>query len=234
MEYASNGELYEHIVKKKKFFLKITNPKEKLGYQKKRLSFSSSRFYLELNIYINSAFPIGTFINFPLLNSIKKKKKRDLKLENLLLSHSNTIKIVDFGLSNYYDTNPLLLTSCGSPCYAAPEMILGQRYNGLKSDLWSLGIILFAMTCGYLPFENKDTAIMYKKVVRGEFEIPKNLSEEIKVLIKGLLTVDPKKRFSIEDAKMCSWYLKLKNEEANKGVIIGMHEIPVFLIIFTM
>lgn len=70
---------------------------------------------------------------------------------------------------------------------------------------------------------------MYKKVVRGEFEIPKSLSEEIKVLIKGLLTVDPKKRFSIEEAKMCSWYLKFKNEEASKGVIVGMHEIPVYL-----
>jgi len=134
---------------------------------------------------------------------------------------------VDFGLSNFYDTNPLLLTSCGSPCYAAPEMILGQKYNGLKSDLWSLGIILFAMTCGYLPFENKDTCVMYRKVVKGEYEIPKHVSEEIKILIKGLLTVDPMKRFSIEDVKKCSWYTKLKSRDDNKGVIVGTHEIPV-------
>ena len=73
MEYASNGELYEHIVKKKKFFLKIINPEEKLGYQKRRLSFFSSKFYPELNIYINSAFPIGIFIHFPSFEQIKKK-----------------------------------------------------------------------------------------------------------------------------------------------------------------
>lgn len=153
--------------------------------------------------------------------------ERDLKLENLLLSYNKTIKIVDFGLSNFYDTNPLLLTSCGSPCYAAPEMILGQLYNGLKSDLWSMGIILFAMTCGYLPFENKDTSIMYTKVVKGDYEIPKHLSDEIQVLIRGLLTVDPKRRFSTQEVKRSSWFQKFKIQEAREGVIVGRHEIPV-------
>lgn len=149
-------------------------------------------------------------------------------MENLLLSYNNTIKIVDFGLSNFYQNT--LLTSCGSPCYAAPEMILGQRYNGLKTDLWSLGIILFAMTCGYLPFENKDTGTMYRKVVKGEFETPKYLSDSIKTLIKGILTVDPKKRFSIEDIKNSVWYNACKVKNDYKGLIIGMHHIPVLKI----
>jgi len=171
-------------------------------------------------------------------NSLKKSNensknffanKRDLKLENLLLSYNSTVKIVDFGLSNFYEHNPLLLTSCGSPCYAAPEMILGQRYNGLKSDLWSLGIILFAMTCGFLPFENKDTTLMYKKVIKGEYEIPKHLSDNVKILIKGLLTVDPKKRFSIDEIRNCLWYCSNKMKDDYKGIIVGIHEIPVII-----
>ena len=86
-----------------------------------------------------------------------------MKPENLLLDHNNSIKIVDFGLSNLYKQGERLKTACGSPCYAAPEMIAGYLYEGLKvkyiikSDIWSLGIILFALLCGYLPFDDPDT-----------------------------------------------------------------------------
>ena len=83
---------------------------------------------------------------------------RDLKPENLLLDHSEKIKIVDFGLSNSYVANESLKTACGSPCYAAPEMIAGKPYDGTKVDTWSCGIILFALICGYLPFEDPDTS----------------------------------------------------------------------------
>jgi 5'-AMP-activated protein kinase, catalytic alpha subunit len=78
-----------------------------------------------------------------------------LKPENLLFDSSQNIKIVDFGLSNTYKTGELLKTACGSPCYAAPEMIDGKQYFGLMSDIWSLGIIMYASICGYLPFEDK-------------------------------------------------------------------------------
>jgi 5'-AMP-activated protein kinase, catalytic alpha subunit len=78
-----------------------------------------------------------------------------LKPENLLFDSSQNIKIVDFGLSNTYKTGELLKTACGSPCYAAPEMIDGKKYFGLMSDIWSLGIIMYASICGYLPFEDK-------------------------------------------------------------------------------
>ena len=77
---------------------------------------------------------------------------RDLKLENLLMDYDKTIRIVDFGLSNTYKQEERLKTACGSPCYAAPEMIAGQKYDGLSVDIWSCGVILFALICGYLPF----------------------------------------------------------------------------------
>lgn len=79
---------------------------------------------------------------------------RDLKPENLLLDAEKRIKIVDFGLSNHYEENETLLTACGSPCYAAPEMVAGKRYNGIDVDIWSGGVTLYAMLVGYLPFED--------------------------------------------------------------------------------
>jgi len=103
---------------------------------------------------------------------------RDLKPENLLLDYDKTLKIVDFGLSNMYEPNSkeLLKTACGSPCYAAPEMIAGKKYYGLKSDIWSSGVVLYAMVCGFLPFEDPKTSNLYKKILAGDFKIPKFLS----------------------------------------------------------
>lgn len=79
---------------------------------------------------------------------------RDLKPENLLIDFDGSLKVVDFGLSNMYEQGNTLKTACGSPCYAAPEMIAGNRYHGLKSDIWSCGVVLYAMLCGFLPFED--------------------------------------------------------------------------------
>jgi len=84
-----------------------------------------------------------------------------LKPENLLLDEDMNLKIVDFGLSNIYSENELLKTACGSPCYAAPEMVAGKKYKPSCVDIWSTGIILYAMVCGYLPFEDPDTAKLY-------------------------------------------------------------------------
>lgn len=86
---------------------------------------------------------------------------RDLKPENLLLDKDMNIKIVDFGLSNIFFDGEKLKTACGSPCYAAPEMVAGKRYNPSCVDIWSSGIILYAMICGYLPFEDPDTSKLY-------------------------------------------------------------------------
>lgn len=92
-----------------------------------------------------------------------------MKPENLLFDSNKNIKIVDFGLSNTYKTGETLKTACGSPCYAAPEMIAGKRYVGLQVDIWSTGVIMYALICGYLPFEDKNTSNLYKKIMAGEF-----------------------------------------------------------------
>ena len=92
---------------------------------------------------------------------------RDLKPENILLTKKRLLKIIDFGLSNYYIKGKLLSTSCGSPSYTAPEVILGKNYDGCKIDIWTCGIILYVMVCGYLPFEEKeDKNSLFKKIIR--------------------------------------------------------------------
>ena len=131
---------------------------------------------------------------------------RDLKPENLLLDSEMSIKIVDFGLSNHYSNAELLQTACGSPCYAAPEMIKGNSYYGPTVDVWSSGIILFAMVCGYLPFEDENTSKLYKKILNGSFEIPEHVSKGAKDLLKSILKTDPQVRFTINDIKNHKWF----------------------------
>ena len=109
---------------------------------------------------------------------------RDIKPENILIDYEGNMKIIDFGLSNTYKKSisiftpdEKLNTSCGSPCYAAPEMIEGKNpYDPVKVDLWSLGIVLFTMVCGYLPFCDPDTSKLYKKILSGNYKYPEFLS----------------------------------------------------------
>jgi 5'-AMP-activated protein kinase catalytic alpha subunit len=122
MEYADGGELFDYIVKKK------------------RLDEQEAIFFMQ---------QIVAGVEYIHKNGIVH---RDLKPENLLLDQNRMLKIVDFGLSNQYKPGERLKTACGSPCYAAPEMIAGKKYECLNVDIWSCGIILYAMLCGYLPF----------------------------------------------------------------------------------
>ena len=108
---------------------------------------------------------------------------RDLKPENLLLDHNNNVKIVDFGLSNLYKEGEKLKTACGSPCYAAPEMIKGEKYHGLGVDIWSSGVILYAMVCGYFPFQGSNNQDLCRKIVKGRFECPSFMSAECRDLV---------------------------------------------------
>lgn len=86
---------------------------------------------------------------------------RDIKPENILLDANNNLKLIDFGLSNTFQPGDKLETACGSPCYAAPELIKGHKYSGVKADLWSCGVVLYAMLCGFLPFEDNNTQSLY-------------------------------------------------------------------------
>lgn len=114
------------------------------------------------------------------------------------MDEKKQIKIIDFGLSNTYEKGSLIKTACGSPCYAAPEMIAGKEYEGILADIWSCGVILFAMICGYLPFEDPDTSKLYKLILNANFSMAKNVSPEAADLIGKILTVDPQKRATIE------------------------------------
>eukprot|EP01017_Pseudomicrothorax_dubius_P044924 TRINITY_DN7670_c0_g1_i1.p1 TRINITY_DN7670_c0_g1~~TRINITY_DN7670_c0_g1_i1.p1 ORF type:complete len:577 (-),score=103.56 TRINITY_DN7670_c0_g1_i1:201-1931(-) len=152
---------------------------------------------------------------------------RDLKPENLLLDGNKNIKIVDFGLSNTYKDGELLKTACGSPCYAAPEMIAGQHYEGRKVDIWSSGVILFALVCGYLPFEDPNTADLYKKILAGEFSTPRWLSMDVRDLLKRVLNIDPNRRFSIQQIREHPWYRLSRASREPRGIIIGQHSVPI-------
>ena len=131
---------------------------------------------------------------------------RDLKPENLLLDENKVLKIIDFGLSNFYN-GTYLSTPCGSPCYASPEMVSGKSYNGFYIDVWSTGIILFAMMCGYLPFEDPDNDILFKKILAGRLHYPSHLSPLAKDIMKRILVKDPEKRIKIEEIKEHEFYL---------------------------
>lgn len=134
---------------------------------------------------------------------------RDLKPENLLLKNSPDgwiVKIVDFGLSNTHEGGKYLTTACGSPCYAAPEMIAGHSYFGPIADMWSIGVILFALVCGYLPFEDPNTAQLYKKILSGEYKTARWISHDVKDLLSKILDVDPKKRYTAAQIRIHPWY----------------------------
>ena len=135
---------------------------------------------------------------------------RDLKPENLLLEKDTaTLKIIDFGLSNLYaPPNEPLHTACGSPCYAAPEMIAGKPYVGLQVDIWSCGIILYAMICGYLPFEDPNTDKLYKKILNCEYTFPSDINPEAKDLIKKILNTNPQERYTLEQIRSHPWFAK--------------------------
>ena len=100
---------------------------------------------------------------------------RDIKLENILLDKSKqNIKVIDFGLSNYCSDEELLKSSCGSPCYASPEMLSGKPYHGICTDLWSSGIVLYSMLVGSLPFEEQELSVLYEQIKKGKFYRPSN------------------------------------------------------------
>jgi len=179
MEYASGGELFDYIVANGR----VQEPE-------------ACRFFHQILAGVEKIHAMNIV-------------HRDLKPENLLLDDHKNIKIVDFGLSNVYRDGQKLKTACGSPCYAAPEMIAGHSYVPSLCDLWSCGVILFALVCGYLPFEDQNTATLYKKILAADYHPPRFISDSVKDLIAGLLTTDPTKRFTIPVVRAHDWYRQI-------------------------
>ena len=198
MELSPNGELFDYIVS-----------------QKRVKEVEACRFYQQI---------IDGIEYMHKLNIVH----RDLKPENLLLDDKMNIKIIDFGLSNLYEPGKLLKTACGSPCYAAPEMIAGKRYKGLKVDIWSSGVILFALLCGYLPFDDNDTQQLYRKIMKGDYQIPSFVSSKARDLLKRVLNTDPKSRYDIKQIKSHPWFKVYKGYvDVQKGLIVDYNDIPI-------
>ncbi len=113
-----------------------------------------------------------------------------------------------------------MTTACGSPCYAAPEMIAGHSYFGPIADMWSIGVILFALVCGYLPFEDPNTAQLYKKILSGEYKTARWISHDVKDLISKILEVDPKKRYTASQIRTHPWYQMVDDSAIPKDKVL--------------
>ena len=170
MEFCPGGELFQYIVDKGKLSEDDARP-----------------FMIEALSALKYLHTIGVV-------------HRDLKPENLLLDQYGHAKLSDFGLSRFLGEDGLAITPCGSPCYASPECLSGKAYDGKKSDCWSLGVIFFAMLTGQLPWTKRSQSQLFDQIRRGEYTVPTYISKECKSLIHGLMTVNTKRRLSIEQA----------------------------------
>ena len=138
---------------------------------------------------------------------------RDLKLENILLTEAigdtqqANVKIADFGLSNSIKFNEKMGTNCGTPSYTCPEQITGKEYVGSAADIWSLGVIFYAMVCGFLPFEAPSIPALYKRIKSGLYRCPDYISDEARDIISRMLTVDADKRATIAELRSHPWML---------------------------
>ncbi|XP_051161741.1 serine/threonine-protein kinase MARK2-like isoform X7 [Leptopilina boulardi] len=168
MEYASGGEVFDYLVLHGRM-------KEKEARAKFRQIVSAVQYCHQ-----------------------KKIIHRDLKAENLLLDSEMNIKIADFGFSNEFTPGNKLDTFCGSPPYAAPELFQGKKYDGPEVDVWSLGVILYTLVSGSLPFDGSTLRELRERVLRGKYRIPFYMSTDCENLLKKFLVLNPTKRASLE------------------------------------
>jgi len=143
---------------------------------------------------------------------------RDLKPENLLLDEDLNVKIADFGLSNLLEDGKFLKTSCGSPNYAAPEVIAGRVYAGPEVDIWSCGVILYVLLCGRLPFDDESIPKLFEKIrgsslsscqwliVDGIYSLPNHLSEGARRLIAKMLITNSEERATVPQIFEDPWF----------------------------
>ncbi|XP_038846345.1 serine/threonine-protein kinase BRSK1-like [Salvelinus namaycush] len=182
LEHVSGGELFDYLVKKGRL-----TPKE------------ARKFFRQ----------IISALDFCHSHSICH---RDLKPENLLLDEKNNIRIADFGMASLQVGDSLLETSCGSPHYACPEVIRGEKYDGRRADVWSCGVILFALLVGALPFDHDNLRQLLEKVKSGVFHMPHFIPPDCQALLKGMIEVDPDKRLTLEAIQKHTWYQSGRNE----------------------
>nr|XP_023654309.1 serine/threonine-protein kinase BRSK1-like isoform X4 [Paramormyrops kingsleyae] len=182
LEHVSGGELFDYLVKKGRL-----TPKE------------ARKFFRQ----------IISALDFCHNHSICH---RDLKPENLLLDEKNNIRIADFGMASLQVGDSLLETSCGSPHYACPEVIRGEKYDGRKADVWSCGVILFALLVGALPFDHDNLRQLLEKVKSGLFHMPHFIPPDCQALLKGMIEVNAEKRLTLEAIQKHAWYLGGRNE----------------------
>ncbi|XP_060128972.1 serine/threonine-protein kinase MARK1 isoform X7 [Zootoca vivipara] len=175
MEYASGGEVFDYLVAHGRM-------KEKEARAKFRQIVSAVQYCHQKCIV-----------------------HRDLKAENLLLDGDMNIKIADFGFSNEFTIGNKLDTFCGSPPYAAPELFQGKKYDGPEVDVWSLGVILYTLVSGSLPFDGQNLKELRERVLRGKYRIPFYMSTDCENLLKKLLVLNPIKRGSLEQIMKDRW-----------------------------
>ncbi|KAK9710323.1 Serine/threonine-protein kinase [Basidiobolus ranarum] len=148
---------------------------------------------------------ICSAIDYCHLNSIVH---RDLKIENILIADDGTIKIIDFGLSNLYSTRSHLSTFCGSLYFAAPELLSAKAYTGPEVDIWSIGIVLYVLVCGRVPFDDQNQPALHAKIKRGHIEYPTWLSSDCKNLISRMLVTNPSQRATMTEILQHPWISK--------------------------
>lgn len=175
MEYLTGGELFQYIIKNR------------------RVNEREARFFFR---------QIVSALDYCHQNSIIH---RDMKPENLLFDSSMQIRLIDFGFANFYESDNTLSTFCGSPYYASPEMIRGVDYVGPEVDIWSLGVTLYTMLSGKLPFNAYNLKSFQRKVTRGEYEIPVYFSRDVAELIRCMLNTDRRKRMTMEQIRLHPW-----------------------------
>ncbi|KAM7345928.1 salt-inducible kinase 3 isoform 2-T6 [Cochliomyia hominivorax] len=185
-EYASNGEIFDHLVEN--------------GRMKEP---EAARVFTQLVSAVDYCHSKGVV-------------HRDLKAENVLLDRDMNIKLADFGFSNRYEEGSFLNTWCGSPPYAAPEVFQGLEYDGPKADIWSLGVVLYALVCGALPFDGKTLLELKSRVVTGKFRIPYFMSQDCEHLIRNMLVVEPERRYSLKQIIKHKWLSEWVSEVENE------------------
>ncbi|KAI8830851.1 hypothetical protein BC829DRAFT_423361 [Chytridium lagenaria] len=184
MEYAAGGEIFDYLVAHGRM-------KEKDARRHFRQIISAVEYCHNLHII-----------------------HRDLKAENLLLDVNMNVKIADFGFSNQFNPGQRLNTWCGSPPYAAPELFQGKEYSGPEVDVWSLGVVLYVLVCGSLPFDGSTLPKLRARVLAGKYKVPFYMSPDCERLIKKMLVIDPQKRASLDQVKKDSWFSEGFEHEA--------------------